>query len=103
MCAMPGPPRRPDAPDVMWSGSGGGDLPAGADQLASERDRDHAGGLAAAFAQQLPARVQSALDAPGLIDHGRVLAAVADRELAADRRCEAVVQRGLDQQPASVA
>jgi hypothetical protein len=58
VCAMPGPPRRLDAPDCdVAPESGGGDLPTGADQLTSDRDRDHAGRLAAAFAQQLPARV----------------------------------------------
>jgi hypothetical protein len=41
--------------------------------------------------------VQPALDARGVIDDGWVLAALADRELAADRWREAVVQRGLDQ------
>src|SRR4051812_3772409 len=47
---------------------GGGDLPARADQLAGDGDRDHPGWLAAAFAQKLPARVQPALNAPRLVD-----------------------------------
>src|SRR3954452_8787670 len=81
---------------------GGGGLPAGADQLAGDGDRDYAGWLAAAFAPKLPAVVQPALDAPRVVDERGVLAALADREFAADRRGEAVVKRGLDQQPAGV-
>jgi hypothetical protein len=34
-----------------------------------------------------------------VVDERRVLAALADRELGADRWCEPVVQRGFDQQP----
>src|ERR671918_1756432 len=100
---MPGPPRRLDAPDwLSVAVRGGGDLPAGADEFARDRDRDDAGRLAAPVAQQLPAGVEPALDAPGVVDQRGVLAALADRELAADRRREPVVQRRLDQQPAGV-
>jgi hypothetical protein len=87
----------------MWSGSaGGGDLPAGADELARDRDGHDAGRLAAAVAQQVPARVEPSLDAPGVVDERRVVAALADGEIAADRRRQPVVQRGFDEQPAGV-
>src|SRR5918996_5259460 len=100
---MPGPPRRLDAPDwLSVAVRGGGDLPAGADEFARDRDRDDPGRLAAPVAQQVPAGVQPALDAPGVVDQRGVLAALADRELAADRRREPVVQRCLDQQSAGV-
>jgi hypothetical protein len=64
---------------------GGGDLPAGADEFAGDRDGHDAGRLAAAVAQQVPAGVQPPLDAPGVVDQRRVLAALTDGELAADR------------------
>src|SRR2546430_1920572 len=39
VCAMPGPPRRLDAPDgCVGDLVGGGDLPAGADELAGDGD-----------------------------------------------------------------
>jgi hypothetical protein len=43
------------------------------------------------------------LDAPGVVDERRVLAALSDGELAADRRRAAIVQRGFGEQPAGVA
>jgi hypothetical protein len=55
VCArMPGPPRRLDAPDVVSRCLGGGDLPAGADKFAGDRDDHDAGRLAAPIAQQVP-------------------------------------------------
>jgi hypothetical protein len=97
---MPGPPRRLDTPDVMSRCLGGGDLPAGADEFARDRDGHDPGRLAAPGAQPVPAGIEAALDAPGVIDQRRVVAALADRQRAADGRGQPGVQRGFDQQPA---
>jgi hypothetical protein len=55
-----------------------------------------------AGAQCVPARVEAALDAPGVVDERGVVAGLADGELAADRRRQAVVRRGLDEQRSGV-
>src|SRR4051812_33642300 len=93
------PPRRARRMSALV---GGGDLPAGADELARDRDGHDPSWLAAAGAQRVPARVEPSLHAPGVVDERGVLAALAERERPADRRREAVVQRGLDEQSASV-
>src|SRR4051794_3382092 len=87
----------------MSSGSGGGgDLPTGADELARDRDGHDAGRLAAPVAQRVPAGIEAALDAPGVVDQRRVVTALTDGQLAADRRSQAVMQRGFDEQPTRV-
>ena len=94
---MPGPPRRLDAPDVMWSALGrGGDLPAGADELARDRDGHDAGRLATAVAQQLPAGVEPSLDAPGVVNERRVLAAALDGQGAERLQAAAALMAALE-------
>ena len=80
----------------------GGGLPEERGELARDGDRHHAGGLAAPEAQVRPALIEAPLGAPGDSDHARVLAFLATCELDADRRLEAVVVGGLDQQATGV-
>ena len=81
----------------------GGGLPEERGELAGDRDRDDAGGLAPLVVQVLPALVQAALGAPGDLDDARVLAGLAAGERLADPGRVAVVVGGLDEQPAGVA
>src|SRR4029450_6638672 len=57
----------------------------------------------AAAGHPLPALGQPLLAAPRALDHGRVLSALAARELVADLRPAARVPGRLDEQPAGVA
>src|SRR5215211_6609764 len=97
--------RAPAAPRARLSVRGsvkGGGLPAEGGELARDRDRDHAGGLAPPVSQLLPARVQAALGTPGDLDHAWVLAGLAAGEHVADSGRVAVVVGCLDQQPPRV-
>ena len=80
--ARPGSPGR--ARYVCGGQVEGGGLPAERGQLARERDRDHAGGLVALTAQHRPALMQTALRAPGDLDHPGVLAVLAARQAVTD-------------------
>ena len=75
------------------------DLPAEAGEFSGDRDGDDAVGLVAGVAELPPARVQAPLRAPGDVDHGGVLVALAALQRDPDPGVALVVVRGLDQQP----
>src|SRR5712692_1601328 len=79
----------------------GGDRPDEAGELAGAGDDDLLLWFAAA-GHPLPALVEALLAAPGPLDVGRGLAALASGELVADRRPAAGVPGRFDQQPAHV-
>src|SRR6478736_1706123 len=80
----------------------GGDRPDEPGELAGAGDDDLLLWFAAA-GHPLPALVEPLLAAPGALDHGRVLAALAAGELVADGRAAARVPGRLDQQAPDVA
>src|SRR6266516_1702943 len=80
----------------------GRDRPDEVGELAGAGDDDFLLRFAAA-GHPLPALVEALLAAPGALDHGRVLAALAAGELVADGRPPAGVPGRFDQQPAGVA
>jgi hypothetical protein len=79
----------------------GGDRPDEPGQLAGAGHDDLLVGLAAA-GHPPEAAVQALLAAPGTLDHGGVLTALAVGELVADPRAAALMPGRLDQQQAHV-
>src|SRR5947199_9912467 len=79
----------------------GGDRPDEAGELAGAGDDDFLLRFAAA-GHSVPTGVEALLAAPGALDHGRVLAALAPGELVADGWLPPRVPGRLDQQPTHV-
>src|SRR5262249_31318461 len=80
----------------------GRDRPDEAGELACAGDDGLLVGFAAS-GHALPARVEALLAAPGVLEHGGVLAALPARELVADLRSPACLPGCFDDQPADVA
>jgi hypothetical protein len=83
-------------------GSQGCDLPTESSQLPTHCDSHHSTSLSTVTKETLPTFVESALSAPGNVNHPWVLAFLPLRDVMRRTRYMAILPGGFDEQPSSM-